>query len=845
MTQVYVKYNPYLLKTDISINGQEISADSILYKNTKGKRLQEWIGQFPQNLKKELNCLNFEIEFQGFALDWDDFKDAFKYACEKGEIGEVNLKFLESKSQDEVEEKIYQIFDDLQNGPVEEFKSEKLVRAFKEMGEAVFPINVIATMSSGKSTLINALLGKKLMPAKNQACTATVTEIKDNDKTVYNAVVYNENGDVINQFSDIDYDKMDELNEDPDVHRIYIEGDIPFLDSQSIALTLVDTPGPNNSQNQTHKNITYRAINNGSNNLILYVLNGTQLSTNDDASLLEYIAQQIRTGGKQVRDRFLFVINKMDAFDPENEDIDSVIEQAKKYLLKYGIEDPQIFPCSAFTALNIRTELQNIDVDNISRNEMKKLSSSARDTISMIDKLNENESMHFEKYSTLSPSAQQMIDYKLNQAIENEDTKEQAIIHSGIYSIEAAITAYVKKYAKTKKIKDLVECFSEVLEANQVMENARQSVANNEKAAKACAERAKIIREKIDNGSEAKVFKKKVKNLNPLPQIEKKATELKENANRKVVKVFKPYASEITNKDEAKRMVYQYTIMASDAIAELSAELEAVINEEVVVAGNQILRDYQKKLEEIDENSDNKNLDFSTADLVRGALASMTENASQWVSDKFTSSKVDELGEVTYEERVYHEKVGEKEEEVVIGSHKEKIGTQKVQVGSHRERVGTRRVENYDRKWFQFWKPKYYEEDVYKTIYDYEERDVFETVLDYDTIKRDIFEERREKIEKFSIKTSEIQKELSNIFRANINHGTKNAFNYADEQIRNIKKQFMLFFDELDNMIKQKYNELEKISNDETMKKQELEKSKKILSWIEHSRLEMQNILDV
>ena len=599
MTQVYVKYNPYLLKTDISINGQEISADSILYKNTKGKRLQEWIGQFPQNLKKELNCLNFEIEFQGFALDWDDFKDAFKYACEKGEIGEVNLKFLESKSQDEVEEKIYQIFDDLQNGPVEEFKSEKLVRAFKEMGEAVFPINVIATMSSGKSTLINALLGKKLMPAKNQACTATVTEIKDNDKTVYNAVVYNENGDVINQFSDIDYDKMDELNEDPDVHRIYIEGDIPFLDSKSIALTLVDTPGPNNSQNQTHKNITYRAINNGSNNLILYVLNGTQLSTNDDASLLEYIAQQIRTGGKQVRDRFLFVINKMDAFDPENEDIDSVIEQAKKYLLKYGIEDPQIFPCSAFTALNIRTELQNIDVDNISRNEMKKLSSSARDTISMIDKLNENESMHFEKYSTLSPSAQQMIDYKLNQAIENEDTKEQAIIHSGIYSIEAAITAYVKKYAKTKKIKDLVECFSEVLEANQVMENARQSVANNEKAAKACAERAKIIREKIDNGSEAKVFKKKVKNLNPLPQIEKKATELKENANRKVVKVFKPYASEITNKDEAKRMVYQYTIMASDAIAELSAELEAVINEEVVVAGNQILRDYQKNLKKL------------------------------------------------------------------------------------------------------------------------------------------------------------------------------------------------------------------------------------------------------
>lgn len=845
MTQVYVKYNPYLLKTDISINGQEISADSILYKNTKGKRLQEWIGQFPQNLKKELNCLNFEIEFQGFALDWDDFKDAFKYACEKGEIGEVNLKFLESKSQDEVEEKIYQIFDDLQNGPVEEFKSEKLVRAFKEMGEAVFPINVIATMSSGKSTLINALLGKKLMPAKNQACTATVTEIKDNDKTVYNAVVYNENGDVINQFSDIDYDKMDELNEDPDVHRIYIEGDIPFLDSKSIALTLVDTPGPNNSQNQTHKNITYRAINNGSNNLILYVLNGTQLSTNDDASLLEYIAQQIRTGGKQVRDRFLFVINKMDAFDPENEDIDSVIEQAKKYLLKYGIEDPQIFPCSAFTALNIRTELQNIDVDNISRNEMKKLSSSARDTISMIDKLNENESMHFEKYSTLSPSAQQMIDYKLNQAIENEDTKEQAIIHSGIYSIEAAITAYVKKYAKTKKIKDLVECFSEVLEANQVMENARQSVANNEKAAKACVARAKIIREKIDNGSEAKAFKKRVEKLNPLPKVEKKAAELKMIASNKASKIFEPYGDIITNKQEAQRLVHHFTIMSSDAIAELSAELENTINKEVIVAGSQILKEYQQKLEKIDDSVNDKDLDFSTVDLVRGALVSMKENASQWASDKFASSTVDEIGEVTYEERVYHEKVGEEEEEVIVGSHKEKIGTQKVQVGSHRERVGTRRVENYDRKWFQFWKPKYYEEDVYKTVYDYEERDVFETVMDYKTVKRDVYEKRVEEIEKFSIKVSAIQKTLSRMFKADVDKGTNDAINYANEQINNMKGQFTCFFDELDDIIKQKYYELEKISDDEKVKKQELDKSNKVLSWIQHIKLEMQSILDV
>jgi GTPase Era involved in 16S rRNA processing len=174
---------------------------------------------------------------------------------------------------------------------------------------------------------------------------------------------------------------MNELNENDKVFKISAEGNIPFLDSRSTALMLVDTPGPNNAQNQAHKNTTYRAINNDSNNLILYVLNGTQLSTNDDASLLSYIAEQMKKGGKQVRDRFLFVVNKMDQFNPEEEDIGKAIISAKNYLATYGINDPQIFPCSAFAALNIRTDLAGIDIDNLTRSEEKQLPLAARDTL--------------------------------------------------------------------------------------------------------------------------------------------------------------------------------------------------------------------------------------------------------------------------------------------------------------------------------------------------------------------------------------------------------------------------------------------------------------------------------
>lgn len=465
MKQVFVKYNPYKLETLIRVNGKDIEQDSMLHKLIKGKRLQEWVGRFPKLLVEELNSVEFDIEFYGMILDWDDFQEAFKLAQNSRKIRNVQLHFTEAKSDDDINKRIVDIFNDLQKGPIDDFRDPKLTKAFENINKAVFPINVIATMSSGKSTLINALLRKKLMPSKNEACTATITEILDTDSDKFIAAVYDGEDNLLQDVDDLTYELMNELNDNAQVSRICAEGNIPFLDARTTALMLVDTPGPNNAQNQAHKNTTYRAINSDSNNLILYVLNGTQLSTNDDASLLNYVAEQIKKGGKQARDRFLFVINKMDSFNPEEEDIAKAVQSAKRYLSGYGIEDPQIYPCSAYTALNIRTYFENVDIDNLTKAEERQLPLAARDTLPMIDKFIEYECMHLEKYSTLSPSAQKDLNYRLKNAQEDHDTKEQALIHCGIYSIEAAITAYVKKYAKTKKVKDLVESFHEVLES--------------------------------------------------------------------------------------------------------------------------------------------------------------------------------------------------------------------------------------------------------------------------------------------------------------------------------------------------------------------------------------------
>lgn len=847
MAQVYVKYNPYRLETTLKVNGRDVPTDSNLYKVTKGKRLQEWISKFPEMLREELNTLDFSLEYCGMALDWDDFEDAFEQAQKKGIIKVSDMKYIVGKSDDDINEKIVKVFQDLQEGPLDDFRDAKLTKAFENTNNAIFPINVIATMSSGKSTLINALLGKKLMPSKNEACTATITEILDADDSTFAAVVYDEDDVVLREVPHLTYEIMNELNENPNVHRISTKGDIPFLDSKSTALMLVDTPGPNNSQNQAHKNITYRAINNDSNNLILYVLNGTQLETTDDANLLRYVADQIKKGGKQIRDRFLFVINKMDQFDPNEENIEAVILKAKRYLASYDIDDPQLFPCSAFMALNIKTNLAGIDIDNLTRAQERQLPSSARDTLPMIDKFLEFESMHLEKYSTLSPSAQQELNFHLSQAIKANDTKEQALIHSGIYSIEAAITAYVKKYAKTKKIKDLIESFQEVLVSSEVLVKAKTRVATDEKAAKACAERAAAVRQKIADGKEAEVFKQKIADLDPMPIITEKAEQLKQNATTKSNKIFRPYGENLTSRDEAKRLVNQFSTFSSDAIAELTSELESVINNEIVSTGERLLMEYQEKLSKFDESSSDEHLDFQTIDLIKGALNTMRETPESWTTDDFASETVEDIGETTYEERTYYEKVGQEEEEIIVGSHEEKVGTRKVKVGSHREKVGTRRVKKsgFLAKISRIFGGGYEDEDIYETVDDYKDEDVYKTVFEYKTIMRDVFEEKTERIEKFSVSTALIQQALIAKMRRNLDEGTESALGFAEEQVEAMKEQFSHIFNELDEIIASKYAELEKCATDESEKRETLQKNKDILEWIETNMNEINSILDM
>ncbi|MCD7838235.1 MAG: dynamin family protein, partial [Clostridiales bacterium] len=313
-TRVSMEHDAQRQETAIAVDGADLPRESRLCQAASGRPLKAWADEFPALLCEELETEDFTLEFRGTAPDWDILKASFKRAQKNGIVKLAGLRY---------------------NKPRAEKNNRKSPAAAPQAPRNVPTLNVymIATMSSGKSTLINAMLGQKLMPSKNEACTATITEIIDVDGEGFSAVVYDENGNVIEEVEHLTYDEMNRLNEEA-VHRISAQGDIPFVDSRSTALRLVDIPS-SNFYNEASIKAAYRAIGEihlDENSMVLYVLNGTQLSINDDAYMLRYLADKIKEGGKQARDRFLFVINKMDNFDPEEEDIQKAVDAARNYL---------------------------------------------------------------------------------------------------------------------------------------------------------------------------------------------------------------------------------------------------------------------------------------------------------------------------------------------------------------------------------------------------------------------------------------------------------------------------------------------------------------------------------
>lgn len=633
MREIYIKYNPYKVVTEIRIDGKPLKRNSKL--NFEDMRLQEWVEELPNLLFEECSTRDFKLKFHGTILDYEDIVATVEDAKKKNI--NIKLEHIRAKEVKDKEEAIQEVFDEIKEGPFEELRQPDVVKAFNMAKSSDFEVNVVATMSAGKSTLINALLQQKLMPAKQEACTATITEIKDNDADNFMARVFNKDGTLIQTHTELTYPVMEKLNSNPDVSRIHAEGNIPFVNADDVSLVLVDTPGPNNSRDPEHKAATYRMLSESSKTVVLYIMNATQLAVNDDFNLLSYVADSMRVGGKQSRDRFIFVVNKLDDFKKGEDSVESAITKVRCYLKDNGIENPNIYPASALTALDIRTILSSYDsivADDDDDDEVDEAKSKAR-------KFVRNEEMFFEKMGPLTPSARGHVENMLAKAIEAGDKKEQALIHSGIISIEEAIKIYVEKYAKTAKIKNIVDTFIKKLESAHSFETTKQEISSNEDKQKEILACIEVINKKLSSGKDAKKFKEQIEKINYDKEIRKLADSVMEEAQKEITKELTSTDDKLSKK-EAESICRVFAKFAEGLQAEVQVKLENLITGQIQKNAEELLEEYKRKIKELVQDINIDNVTIDPFEMMEGQIISDTSTLIKDIT-KTEKVKVDEV----------------------------------------------------------------------------------------------------------------------------------------------------------------------------------------------------------
>lgn len=222
---------------------------------------------------------------------------------------------------------------------------DEWIRAKEYINSRNRNISFTATMSAGKSTLINAIIGKELSYAKMAACTATVMKfITSPTSGIDSNIFYNDQVKLFQSESNVrDFTKGQEI---PCSINSYF-----FSPLSCCHITLIDTPGVNSSQNPKHKKLTREELSSGSTDILVYVIPVENYGSEDDYIHLSYTKKKVDYN------RIVFVVNMMDSCDFEDDSVSEIITNIREHLSDIGYEEPIVCPMSAKAGMLIKQAL--------------------------------------------------------------------------------------------------------------------------------------------------------------------------------------------------------------------------------------------------------------------------------------------------------------------------------------------------------------------------------------------------------------------------------------------------------------------------------------------------------
>ena len=538
MRKVVIKYDPYEMKSTVIVDGKEIQKNKHCDSNLKKylasdvhMPIQSWIDPIDRDGWKgllETLCLmgdkDIVVEFSGRRIDYESVQESFVAQNEKRKLG-ATLTFCDLTSEimpdsvmkANIDEVISLMLTDNFKEIVKNSKSTELIRkyerlseTYKDIDEKEFRIVFAGTYSSGKSSTINALIGKNLLPTATGTCTAKICRIvHSTDTNCLATVCYDFNGvkkefkcesveDVQNRIKTVE-EAVDTIEVFSDLSSLYPEGM-----QNDFKIVVIDTPGTDSAtgndteksaedakrlSKKSHIEITKDILQSKQKEMVV-LISDEKFEDENIVELLDIIEESAEQDGGAFNDRFLFVMNMCDALSYSNQG-ENLANYVKNFITNLkkvpnsarirNIVNPRVFPITSGAALavvNGYTEEPGIAEGMTKKAELygyyesfckkiyyydhTKLEGKFEQYIDQIKSQYSNyHNFCLDEHSAVSEATK----YKYMKMLDGElSIPERVLIHSGVPALRTAIQEYIKSYAYPIKVRRLFGCFRDILD---------------------------------------------------------------------------------------------------------------------------------------------------------------------------------------------------------------------------------------------------------------------------------------------------------------------------------------------------------------------------------------------
>lgn len=647
MTKIKINSNPYKqeIKYETYKENSQEWVDVGLY-SPNGKLREEFACKcfLPFNAKEILEVIKdeyylenkgiVEIVFEGTKEEYTELK---KVAQQKDFEGVFtisrsnqvldNAKFILSDTKD-VFTNIKPVIEEVANGEFEIIK--KLVKVSDALDDIV-PICVFGNYSAGKSTFINALIGREVLPSGGDPVTAKAFKIQNStlndvarikfshwddeieisfEDDSYRVIRGNANDDMLLELDSVfkekevttmnqmvsvalefinAYEKRDASStEIGNMIELYIAfSKTGILGSSNNKFVIFDTPGSNTATNDGHIEVLKEALEGFSNGIPVWVSQYEAIDTMDNEALCNNILSI-----DALDQRFtMIVLNKADVSDlPEKEFSEKQIKNIKEFKSVEKMYASGIFFVSSIMGLGAKNN--GVLTDKYYRKIYKLQTDSFTDP-------EDEDYMELYKYNIMPLQIkEEVISYSANE-------KNLVYVNSGLHCIETEIEEFASKYSAYNKCQMVNSLLTDVVDKT------------TEKIAKRVQERKKL-REKYCNDLE----EKKQQLINTMKD---KSEELDVN--------FSDAAYDSINTYSKTHLDYNYPL----------AELEELNRKYIEENTNQYHIDEKKR--DLDEakgkmfsNLKGRVKEFSLSDL-KGTFSGIVEDTKKGVEAIYNSQK--------------------------------------------------------------------------------------------------------------------------------------------------------------------------------------------------------------